>query len=194
MEAIARACKDGTLLMCEVVLVISNVPGAAAIDRARELGLTCVVLEGRGRDRVEHEEAVASLLRKFRVELVCLAGYKRVMSPEFVNEWKDRVLNIHPSLLPAFPGMHAQRQAIQYGVQFSGCTVHLVDAGIDSGVIVLQHAVEVLDTDTVDELSERILVEEHIAYVEGIRRVLSGEFEVRERRYVRQATPVAVAS
>ena len=91
-----------------------------------------MTFEGRGRDRVEHEDAVASLLRKFRVNLVCLAGYRRVMSPEFVNEWKDRVLNIHPSLLPAFPGMNAQRQAIQYGVQFSGCTVHLVDAGVDT--------------------------------------------------------------
>ncbi len=187
-ESIALACRDGRLPGCEIVLVVSNVPGAQGIERLRALGLTTVTLEGRGRDRLEHEEAVASLLRKFRVNLVCLAGYKRVMSPGFVSEWKDRVLNVHPSLLPAFPGMHAQRQAIFYGVQFSGCTVHLVDAGIDSGVILLQHAVEVLDTDSVESLSDRILTEEHVAYVEAIRRLISGEYEVQDRRFVRRGT------
>ena len=186
-EAILRACAEGRLPGCEAAVVISNVPGVAALDKARAFGVPAIALEGRGRDRAEHEEAVGSMLKKMRVDLVCLAGYQRVLSPEFVREWKGRLLNVHPSLLPAFPGMRAQKQALEYGVHFAGCTVHFVDEMVDGGAVIVQHAVEVLDGDTVESLSERILVEEHEAYVEGIRRVVSGEYVLVGRRYARRA-------
>lgn len=182
--AIIRAIRDGKLTGCEVAVVVSNIPGAAGIEAARALGVNVVTLEGRGRPQAEHEAAVNALLRKFRVDLVCLAGYMRILSANFVREWQDRMLNIHPSLLPSFPGLHAQRQALEQGVTLAGCTVHFVDESVDGGVIILQRATEVLPEDTEATLSERILEQEHLAYAEAIRRVISGNYEVHGRRYL----------
>jgi phosphoribosylglycinamide formyltransferase-1 len=146
--AIAKAIREGRLAGCEVAVVIANVAGAAGIEAARALEIPAVMLESKGRARREHEEAVTALLEKFRVDLVCLAGYMRVLSAEFVQRWQGRLLNIHPSLLPAFAGLHAQRQALEYGAQIAGCTVHFVDEAVDGGVIVLQRTCAVLPDDT----------------------------------------------
>jgi len=182
--AIIRAVRDGRLPNCEIAVVISNVVGAPGIEAARAFNIPVVTLEGRGRKQNEHEEAVNASLQKFRVDLICLAGYMRLLSSNFVREWAGKMLNIHPSLLPAFPGLHAQRQALDYGAQIAGCSVHFVDESVDGGILIVQRAIEVLPTDTEATLSERILVEEHLAYVEAIRRVISGEYEVIGRRYL----------
>jgi phosphoribosylglycinamide formyltransferase-1 len=182
--AIAQAIQERRLTGCEIVVIVSNVPGAPGIEPLRSMGLPVVVLEGRGREQADHEDAMNTLLAKFRVDLICLAGYMRVLSANFVRHWNARILNIHPSLLPAFPGMYAQQKALAYGAKFTGCTVHFVDESVDGGVIILQHAVEILDSDTEQSLTTRILVEEHIAYPEAIQRVLSGRYEARTRRYV----------
>ena len=187
--AIYDAIRAGRLAGCEVAVVISNVPGAPGIESLRQMGLPVVVIEGRGREQADHEDAINLLLQKFRVDMICLAGYMRVLSGRFVRQWAGRLLNIHPSLLPSFPGMHAQQKALEYGSQYSGCTVHFVDESVDGGVIILQHAIPVLPQDTVHSLSTRILVEEHIAYPEAVGRVLSGEYEIRGRRYVKTSTP-----
>jgi phosphoribosylglycinamide formyltransferase-1 len=185
--AIIRAVRDGRLTGCEIAVVVSNIPGAPGIEAARAFGIPVVTLEGRGREQIDHEEAINALLRKFRVDLICLAGYMRVLSADFVREWQGKMLNIHPSLLPAFPGLHAQRQALEHGVLLSGCSVHFVDEAVDGGVLIVQRACEVLPTDTEESLSGRILAEEHLAYVEGLRRVLSGEYEISGRRYLPRA-------
>lgn len=184
--AIIRAVRDGRLPNAEVAVVVSNIPGAPGIEAARAFGVPVVTLEGRGREQVEHETAILALLRKFRVDMICLAGYMRVLSAGFVREWKDRMVNIHPSLLPSFPGLHAQRKALEHGVTVAGCTVHFVDESVDGGVIILQRCVDVDPADTEESLSTRILEQEHIAYVEALNRVLSGEWEIRGRRYVRK--------
>ena len=186
--ALIRAVRDGRLSDCEIAVVVSNIPEAPGVEAARAFGVPVVTLEGRGREQAEHETAVTALLRKFRVDLICLAGYMRILSASFVREWQGRMLNIHPSLLPAFPGLHAQRKALQYGVSVAGCTVHFVDESVDGGVIILQRTAEVLPEDTEETLSERILEQEHLAYVEALQRVLSGEYEARGRRYL----PIAV--
>ena len=188
--ALIRAVRDGRLSDCEIAVVVSNIPEAPGVEAARAFGVPVVTLEGRGREQAEHETAVTALLRKFRVDLICLAGYMRILSASFVREWQGRMLNIHPSLLPAFPGLHAQRKALQYGVSVAGCTVHFVDESVDGGVIILQRTAEVLPEDTEETLSERILEQEHLAYVEALQRVLSGEYEARGRRYL----PIAVVT
>jgi phosphoribosylglycinamide formyltransferase-1 len=188
--AIARAIEEGRLNGCEVAVVVCNVPGAAGIEAARAIGLTVVTLEGRGREQRDHEEAIAALLRKFRVDLVCLAGYRRVLSAGFVREFRGRILNIHASLLPAFVGQQPQRQALEYGVRFTGCTVYFVDESVEGGAIITQRVVEVEDEDTVESLRDAVRAEEHIAYAEAISRVLSGDFEVRGRRYARRLATV----
>ena len=188
-EAIARACAQGRLPGCEVALVISNVPGAAVIERARSLGLVAVALEARGREQSEHEEAISSLLRKFRIDLVCLTAYQRVLSPAFIKEWQGRLLNVHPSLLPAFSGLNPQQQALDSGVQFTGCTVHFIDDSADDGAVLVQHAIEIIDTDTLETLSDRILQEEQEAYIEALRRISSGHYELRNRRYIHKPQP-----
>jgi len=184
--AILRAVEEGRLPGCEIAVVISNIAGAAGIEAARAAGVPAVALESKGRPRAEHERAVTALLEKFRVDLVCLAGYMRLLSPEFTQRWSGRMLNIHPSLLPAFPGLHAQRQALEYGAQVTGCSVHFVDEVMDGGVLILQRTCAILPDDTEDTLSARVLHEEHIAYVEAIARVVSGEYEVVGRRYLKQ--------
>ena len=185
-RAIAGAIQAGALKGAEIAVVISNVADAARLAAARELGLPTAVFESKGRKRAEHDTDVITCLRQHRVDLVCLAGYMRLLSPEFVAAFPNRILNIHPALLPAFPGLDAQEQAFAYGVKVSGCTVHFVDEHLDHGAIVLQRTVPVLDGDDAHTLAERILVEEHIAYPEAISRVVSGEYEIQGRRFVRR--------
>ena len=182
--AIAENIAQGRLKGCEIAVVISNKADAAGLSIARERGLKAVAIEARGRKRAEHDAEIISTLREHQVDLVILAGYMRLLSPEFIQAFPQRILNIHPSLLPAFPGLDAQEQALIYGVQVAGCTVHFVDEELDHGVIVLQKTVPVLETDDAHTLSERILEQEHIAYSEGIARVVSDEYRIVGRRYV----------
>jgi phosphoribosylglycinamide formyltransferase-1 len=183
--AIAESIRAGKLPGVQIAIVLSNVAGAPGIAAAAELGLPHATLVSKGRKRAEHDADVAALLNAHHVDLVCLAGYMRLLSPEFVAAFPHRILNIHPSLLPAFPGLDAQQQAFAYGVKVAGCTVHFVDEELDHGAIILQRAVPVLDGDDAHALAERILAQEHIAYTEAIARVASGEYEVRGRRYVK---------
>ena len=185
-KAIAASICEGRLKGVEIAVVISNVADAGGLELARDLGLPCELFVSKGRTRVEHDADVANCLKAHRVDLVCLAGYMRLLSPEFIAAFSNRILNIHPSLLPAFPGLDAQTQAFNYGVKVAGCTVHFVDEHLDHGAIILQRAIPVLENDDAHSLTERILVEEHIAYSEAIARVASGEYELRGRRYVKQ--------
>jgi phosphoribosylglycinamide formyltransferase 1 len=171
--AIGESCRTGKL-DAEIAIVISNRDDAAGIVRAREMGLETRVILSKGRVREEHDAEVIAALQTKQVELICLAGYMRLLSPEFVRAFPNRILNIHPSLLPAFPGLDAQKQALDYGVKVSGCTVHLVDEHLDHGPILVQRTVPVLDTDDEDALSARILEQEHIAYTEAIRIMFNG--------------------
>lgn len=181
--AIARAAAIGTI-PAKIVTVISNRPEAAGIVRAREMGLPAVVADHRSYpDREAHEDALMSILELAGAELLVLAGYMRLLSPRFVSKFRDRIVNIHPSLLPSFPGMDAQRQAIEHGVRISGCTVHLVEEGLDCGPIVVQRAVEVSDSDDAESLAARILPLEHEAYVDAIRLLCAG-YRVEGRRIV----------
>jgi phosphoribosylglycinamide formyltransferase-1 len=184
--AIAGAIREGRLGGVEIAVVISNVAEAPGLAVARELGLPHEVFVSKGRKRAEHDADVLACLRAHRVDLVCLAGYMRLLTPEFIAAFPNRILNIHPSLLPAFPGLDAQQQAFDYGVRVAGCTVHLVDDHLDHGVIVLQRVIPVLETDDAHSLAERILAEEHVAYAEGIARVASGEYQVQGRRFVKR--------
>jgi phosphoribosylglycinamide formyltransferase-1 len=183
--AIEESIHAGKLPGVQIAIVISSVAEAAGIAAAAELGLPHAVLASKGRKRAEHDAEVAALLKAHGVDLVCLAGYMRLLSPEFVAAFPHRILNIHPSLLPAFPGLDAQQQAFDYGVKVTGCTVHFVDDELDHGAIILQRSIPVLDGDDAHSLAARILAEEHIAYTEAIARVVSGEYEVRGRRYVK---------
>lgn len=183
--AIAESIRAGKLPCVEIAIVISNVAEAAGIASAAGLGLPHAVVVSKGRKRAEHDADVAAMLKAHGVDLVCLAGYMRLLSPEFVAAFPHRILNIHPSLLPAFPGLDAQQQAFDYGVKVTGCTVHFVDDELDHGAIILQRPIPVLDGDDADSLAARILAEEHIAYSEAIARVVSGEYELRGRRYVK---------
>ena len=182
--AIADAIREGRLPGAEIAVVLSNLPDAAGLEAARKLGLPGFAIPSAGRKRAEHDAEMIAALHQHRVDLVCLAGYMRIISPEFVHAFHNRILNIHPSLLPAFPGLDVQAQALEYGAKFAGCTVHFVDEAVDHGAIILQRVVPVLDEDTIESLSARILVEEHIAYPEAIARVLSGEYHLSGRRYV----------
>ena len=184
--AIASAIREGRLPGAEIVVVLSNLPDAPGLSAARELELKCDAIPSAGRKRAEHDAAMIAALRQYDVDLVCLAGYMRILSPVFVQAFPNRILNIHPSLLPAFPGLDVQAQALEYGAKFAGCTVHFVDEAVDHGAIVLQRAVPVLDHDTAESLSARILEQEHVAYPEAIARVLSREYEFVGRRYVRR--------
>ncbi len=183
--AVDESIRTGKLPGVEIAIVISNVAEAPGIAAAAQLGLSNAVLVSKGRKRAEHDADVAALLKARGVDLVCLAGYMRMLSPEFVAAFPHRILNIHPSLLPAFPGLDAQEQAFNYGVKVAGCTVHFVDDELDHGAIILQRAIAVLDDDDAHSLAARILAEEHSAYTEAIARVVGGEYEVRGRRYVK---------
>lgn len=179
--AIANNIASGKL-KAEIAVVVSNCEDAGGIAEAQARGLQTVVLLSKGRKREEHDRAVAAALREAGVELVVLAGYLRLLSPWFVQQFPGKILNIHPSLLPAFPGLEAQRQALEYGVQFSGCTVHFVDEHLDHGAIVLQKAVPVLSSDDEHTLSRRILAQEHVAYSEAIALVAAGNYRIEGRR------------
>ena len=181
MVAILDAIAAGRV-PARAAVVVSNVESAPGLDRAREFGVETVVLDHRGRSREEHDARVIAELERRDVGLVCLAGYMRLLSAGFIRGFHDRILNIHPSLLPAFPGLHAQRQALDYGVKLSGCTVHFVDEELDHGPIVLQCAVPVRPGDTEASLSARILTEEHVAYPEAVALVASGRVAVEGRR------------
>ena len=184
--AIAGQVRAGVLKnIAEIAIVISNVEDAVGLERARELGLPTALFVSKGRKRAEHDADVAACLREHEVDLVILAGYMRLLSPEFIAAFPNRILNIHPSLLPAFTGLDAQTQAFEYGCKVAGCTVHFVDEQLDHGVIILQRSIPVVDTDDAHSLAEHILAEEHIAYSEAIARVLSGAYQINGRRFVR---------
>ena len=182
-EAIADSVANGSI-PATIAVVISNRPEAPGLELAQARGLTAVSLPSKGLDREVYDRQVAEVLRSHQVDLICLAGFMRLLSGWFCREFAGRILNIHPSLLPAFPGLDAQHQALEYGVKITGCTVHFVDEHLDAGPIVLQAAVTVLDHDTVYTLSARILKEEHRIYSEAIRIVLGGNYRVEGRRVV----------
>jgi phosphoribosylglycinamide formyltransferase-1 len=174
MLALSDAINKGTIPNTEIAIVISDKANAPGLALAKERGLETLVVERRGRNREEHEQEIISALRERRVDLVCLAGYMRLLSPCFIEAFRGRIINIHPSLLPAFPGLDAQRQALEHGVKVSGCTVHFVDETLDGGPIIAQRAVPVLEGDTVETLSARILEQEHKLYAEAVAAVLAG--------------------
>jgi phosphoribosylglycinamide formyltransferase-1 len=188
-RAIAESIRAGRLKNVEIAIVISNVADAGGLQAAYELGLPTALFVSKGRKRAEHDTDVIECLKTHNVDLICLAGYMRLLSPEFVAAFSNRILNIHPSLLPAFPGLEAQAQAFNYGVKVAGCTVHFVDEHLDHGAIILQRAISVLESDDAHSLSERILAEEHLAYTEAIARVVSGEYEMRGRCYAKRNLP-----
>ena len=183
-EAIADSIDAGRL-EAEIAIVISNNPRAKGLERARQRGLQAVCVPSKAMEREAYDRLVVAELRKARVELVCLAGFMRLLSAYFVYEFPQRILNIHPSLLPSFPGLEAQAQALEHGVKHTGCTVHFVDERLDAGPILIQKAVSVLDSDTEESLAARILEQEHVAYTEAIRVVLSGNYRIDGRRVVR---------
>src|ERR1700730_3840110 len=182
-EAIAKNVADARIPETRIAVVISNRTDARGLETARSLGLASLIIPSQDKDRADHDREVVAALQKHKVDLVCLAGYMRLLSPWFVRQFPRRILNIHPSLLPAFPGLEAQEQAFAYGVKVSGCTVHFVDEELDHGPIIVQKTVPVLDTDDEHTLSARILELEHLAYTEAINLVLGRQFEVVGRRY-----------
>ena len=185
-QAVARSTREGRLAGIEIAVVISNVADAPGLTAAQQLGLPTAAFVSKGRPRAEHDADVIACLESHQVDLICLAGYMRLLSPEFIAAFPNRILNIHPSLLPAFPGLEAQQQAFDYGAKVAGCTVHFVDEHLDHGVIVLQRAIPVLETDDAHSLAARILAEEHLAYIEALALITSGEFEIRSRRFVQR--------
>jgi phosphoribosylglycinamide formyltransferase 1 len=182
--AIAKAIRDHRLQSAEIAVVLSNLSDAPGLAAARELNLPAFAIPSAGRKRAEHDAEMIARLHQHKVDLVCLAGYMRIISSAFIAAFPKRILNVHPSLLPAFPGLDAQGQALDYGAKVAGCTVHFVDEAVDHGVIILQKTVPVHDSDTAEILSVRILEQEHLAYPEAIARVLSGEYAIRDRRYL----------
>ena len=183
-EALAESVAAGRIPNAEIAVVISNREGAPGIERALARGIETRVIPSKRLEREAYDRQVVAALREKQVDLVCLAGFMRLLSPYFVAAFPNRILNIHPSLLPAFPGLEAQRQALEYGVKWSGCTVHIVDENLDAGPIVTQAVVPVLDDDTLETLADRILKEEHRIYSEAVRLVLEGRFRIEGRRVI----------
>ncbi len=183
-EAMARNVASGTIPNASIAVVISNRSNAGGIETAKQLGIETCVIPSKGKSREDHDREVVAALQQHKVDLVCLAGYMRLLSPWFVKQFPHRILNIHPSLLPAFPGLEAQQQAFAYGVKVAGCTVHFVDEELDHGPIIVQKAVAVLDTDDEHTLAARILEQEHAAYSEAINLVLGAHFTISGRRLV----------
>ncbi len=188
MLALADAVANGRIPTSEVAVVISDKRDAPGLTLAQERGLNTLVIERRGRNREEHDREIIAALRDRGVDLVCLAGYMRLVSRSFIEAYRNRILNIHPSLLPAFPGLGAQSQALEHGVKWSGCTVHFVDETLDGGPIIAQRLVPVMDGDTEETLSARILEQEHEVYVEALTVVVSGRYEIVGRRVIRSPT------
>jgi phosphoribosylglycinamide formyltransferase 1 len=187
MVALTDAVKGGEIPNSEVAVVISDKPNVAGLEKARERGVETLVIERKGRTREEHDAEMIAELKRRGVELVCLAGYMRLLSSEFIRSFANRIVNIHPSLLPAFPGLNVQQQAIDHGVKISGCTVHFVNDDLDAGPIILQRAVDVRDDDTAGSLAARILEQEHPAYVEAVREIALGRVSVEGNKTVRKA-------
>ncbi|MGB8582699.1 MAG: phosphoribosylglycinamide formyltransferase [Candidatus Sulfotelmatobacter sp.] len=185
--AIANSIDSGRIAEARISVVISNKADAPGIAVARQRGLEALVIPSKGRPRGEHDREVVGALKQHKVDLICLAGYLRLLSPWFVQQFPRKILNIHPSLLPAFPGLEAQEQAFAYGVKVSGCTVHFVDEELDHGPIIVQKTVSVLDSDDEHTLAARILEQEHIAYSEAINIVLGGKFQITGRRLKRES-------
>ena len=183
--AIADSVAAGRIPNARIAVVISNRADAPGLETARQRGLNALVISSKGKPREEHDREVVAALLDSKVDLICLAGYMRLLSPWFVQQFPAKILNIHPSLLPAFPGLEAQQQAFAYGVRVSGCTVHLVDEELDHGAILVQKTVPVLDSDDERTLAARILEQEHIAYTEAINMVLQGKFKIAGRRMVK---------
>ena len=184
-EALADSISAGRIANAEIAVVVSNREGAPGVNRALARGLATRVIPSKGLEREPYDRLVVAALREANVELICLAGYMRLLSPFFVAAFPQRILNIHPSLLPSFPGLESQKQALEYGVKFAGCTVHFVDENLDAGPIVLQAVVPLEDNDTEDSLSARILREEHRIYSEAVKIVLEGKFKIEGRRVIR---------
>jgi phosphoribosylglycinamide formyltransferase-1 len=184
--AIAKAINEHHLLGAEIAVVLSNVEDAPGLAAAHALQLPAFAIPSAGRKRADHDAEIIARLHQHQVDLVCLAGYMRIISPTFVAAFPNRILNVHPSLLPAFPGLDAQRQAFDYGAKVAGCTVHFVDEAVDHGVIILQKTVPINDDDTAETLAARILEQEHLAYPEAIARVLGGDYVIQDRRYLRR--------
>ena len=191
--AIADSIDAGRIPNARIAIVISNRPDAPGIDTAKKRGLNVLVIPSKGKDREAHDREVVTALKTAKADLICLAGYMRLLSPWFVQQFPQRILNIHPSLLPAFPGLEAQQQAFAYGVKVSGCTVHFVDEELDHGAIIVQKPVPVYDSDDEHTLADRILEQEHIAYSEAIRIVLAGNYDIVGRRVVGRAALKEVA-
>jgi len=187
-EAIAKNVAAGKIPNARIAVVISNKPDAGGLEVAKRMGLEAVVIPSQGKAREEHDREVVAVLQQHKVDLVCLAGYMRLLSPWVVQQFPRRILNIHPSLLPAFPGLEAQEQAFAYGVKITGCTVHFVDEELDHGAIIVQKTVPVLDTDDEHSLAARILEQEHIAYSEAINIVLETKYEIVGRRLLTNVT------
>jgi len=184
-EALADGVAAGRIPGAEIAVVVSNREGAPGIEKARERKIATRVIPSKGLEREAYDRQVVAVLNEHKVDLVCLAGYMRLLSPFFVASFPNRILNIHPSLLPSFPGLESQRQALEYGVKFAGCTVHFVDENLDAGPIVLQATVPVRDDDTEETLASRILAEEHRIYTEAVRIVLEGKYKIVGRRVVK---------
>jgi phosphoribosylglycinamide formyltransferase 1 len=182
--ALADSVSASRIPNAEIALVVSNREGAPGIEKARERGLATRVIPSKGLERETYDRQVVAALREVQVDLVCLAGYMRLLSPYFVTAFPQRILNIHPSLLPSFPGLESQKQALEYGVKFAGCTVHFVDENLDAGPIVLQAVAPVEDDDNEDSLSARILKEEHRIYSEAVKIVLEGKYKIEGRRVI----------
>lgn len=186
MLALAAAIREGRVPEAEIALVVSDQPGAAGLAHAQAQNLPTAVVERRGRPRDEHDRELVTVLQEHQVGFVCLAGYMRLLSAQVLSAYRNRILNIHPSLLPAFPGLDAQRQALEHGAKFTGCTVHFVDQTLDGGPIIAQRVVPIFDDDTEEALSARILEEEHKLYAEALAIVASGAYEIIGRRVVRK--------
>ena len=187
--AIANAIRLEILKDVEIGVVLSDREDAPGLALAREMNLAAIAVPAAGRSRADQEDEIVASLQRHNVDLVCLAGYMRIISPGFVAAFRDRILNIHPSLLPSFPGLHAQTQALEAGVKVSGCTVHFVDEKVDHGVIIVQRTVNVEEGDTAETLAARILEQEHLAYPEAIARVVSGNYRIEMGRYLKTGTP-----
>ena len=190
-EALADSIAAGSIPDARIAIVIANREGTQGIERANVRRIATKVIPSRGLEREAYDRQIVAVLREHQVDLVCLAGYMRLLSPYFIQCFPRRILNIHPSLLPSFPGLESQRQALEYGVKFAGCTVHFVDENLDAGPIVLQAVVPVLATDTPDSLSEKILREEHRIYSEAVKIVLDGRFKIEGRRVIQLANQPA---
>jgi phosphoribosylglycinamide formyltransferase-1 len=188
MVAIVEAVQSGFIPDSEVVVVISDKTSAEGLEKAKNRGIDTLAIPRKSRVREEHDAEIIAELKKRNVELVCLAGYMRLLSKDFVKVFPNKITNIHPSLLPSFPGLDAQKQAVEYGVKVSGCTVHFVDEHLDHGAIIAQKVVEVKDTDTAETLSKRILEQEHALYVESVKKIVEGNYEIAGRKIIGKVT------